>query len=197
MSEGEVAMDMDNSDLSMYQMEVPGLCGKPGFEIPAPVSEEVVISDSSVASEPPAPGVPVLQETSTVQILEDQRVEEFVVEIQLDQDEDDCSRDSVHQPEEPIYTMLEHAPKCGSWTSQLFPTSASGDGESVDSGLGSSERSSILSKKNSFSRLPSQGKPSNKLISFDFNYPEITFPLKTRQNSLKFHLFFVKQLFEF
>ena len=150
-------MDIDNSDLSMYQMGVPGPCGKPGLEVPAPVSEEVVISDSGVDSKPLTQAVPVLQERSTAQILEDQRVEEFMVEIPLDRDEDDCSRDSIRQPEEPVYIMLEPAPDCGLLTSQLFPTSASGDDESVDSGLGSSERSSILSKKSSFSRLPSQG----------------------------------------
>ena len=157
-------MDIENSDLSMYQMEVPGLGGKLGLEVPAPVSEEVVISDSGVLSEPSAPGVPVPQETS--QILEDQRVEEFMVELELDED----SRDSVlSQQQEPVYTMLEPAAEY-TLANPLLPLSGSGgDDESVDSGLGTSESSSLLStKKDSFSRLLSQGK-KNVLIKFKTN----------------------------
>ena len=157
MSECELVMDVDN-DLSFYhQVELPrGL--KPGLEllpVPAPVGEEVVITDCGV----PTSGVPLGDNQShPAEVLDqDQAVEEFMVVLPLDDSEvvdGDYSMDSyqetaaAHHSSE--YTTLEPA----TWS-----LGASFDSDnSFDSGLGASEKSSILSKKDSFSRLPSQGK---------------------------------------
>ena len=154
MSEGELVMDVD-SDLSLYhQVELPTAGLKPGLElpVPAPVGEEVVITDCGV----PTAGVPS-PEPAHSQILEDQAVEEFMVELPLDPEDGDYSMDSQQETathHSPVYTVLEPAT-----TGCISPWSlgASCDSDSLDSGLGASEKSSILSKKNSLSRLPSQG----------------------------------------
>ena len=166
MSEGELVMDVD-SDLSLYhQVELPTAAGlKPGLElpVPAPVGEEVVITDCGV----PTSGIPSPAPAHS-QILEDQAVEEFMVELPLDDPEDgDYSMDSQQETaaahHSPVYTMLEPATAgcTGPWS-----LGASCDSDSLDSGLGSSEKSSILSKKNSLSRLPSQGKHYTATFSF-------------------------------
>ena len=153
-------MDID-SEMSLYhQVELPTSL-KAGLElpvaVPAPVSEEVVITDSGVPTSAVPSPVPAAPELPHSQILEDQAVEDFIVELPLDEPEDysmDAQQEVAAGPHHsPVYTMLEPAPGCTSpWS-----MGASCDSDSLDSGLGASEKSSILSKKNSMSRLPSQG----------------------------------------
>ena len=164
MSEGELVMDVD-SDLSLYhQVELPTAAGlKPGLElpVPAPVGEEVVITDCGV----PTAGVPSPAPAHS-QILEDQAVEEFMVELPLDPEDGDYSMDSQQETaahHSPVYTMLE--PATTGCTSP-WSLGASCDSDSLDSGLGASEKSSILSKKNSLSRLPSQGEYCITLLHY-------------------------------
>ena len=161
MSEGELVMDVDH-ELSFYnQVELPGL--KAGLElpvaVPAPAGEEVVITDCGVpTSGAPSPAPAPVSGLPHPQILEDQTIEEFMVELPLDEPEDgdysmDAQQEAAAAHHSPMYTMLEPAPECTSpWS-----LGASCDSDSLDSGLGASEKSSILSKKNSMSRLPSQG----------------------------------------
>ena len=158
--EGELVVDMD-SEMSLYhQMDLPTSL-KAGLElpvaVPAPVGEEVVITDSGVPTSGAPSPVPTVPGLTHPQILEDQAVEEFMVELPLDEAEDysmDAQQEAAVGPHHsPVYTMLEPAPGCTSpWS-----MGASCDSDSLDSGLGASENSSILSKKNSMSRLPSQG----------------------------------------
>ena len=166
MLEGELVMDVDN-DLSLYhQVELPTAGLKPGLElpVPAPVGEEVVITDCGV----PTSGVPVESQPHPADVLEDQAVEEFMVELPLDDPEDgdysmDCQQETPAAHHSPVYTMLE--PATTGCTSP-WSLGASCDSDSLDSGLGASEKSSILSKKNSLSRLPSQGEHYIAAFSF-------------------------------
>ena len=163
MSEGDLVMDVD-SDLSLYhQVELPTAGLKPGLKlpVPAPVGEEVVITDC---------GVPMAEVLSPVpahsQILEDQAMEEFMVELPLDPEDEDYSMDSQQETAahySSVYTMLE--PATTGCTSP-WSLGASCNSDSLDSGLGSSEKSSILSKKNSVSRLPSQGEHYITLLHY-------------------------------